>query len=140
MKIIEVLKMVKPEEIVFGTLTIFTVSMNETSGIPGMICLLLLAFYYLIFSWYIFPISEEKHLIFSILAGLVYAVCLVCLAVYSVKIYDGYFLLYLEGLLLLCMIFYLIPRRGWKIYRNLHFFRAIVIALLNVYLYVFHFN
>jgi hypothetical protein len=51
MKIIEVLKMVKPEEIVFGSLTIFTVFMNETSGIPGMICLLLLAFYYLIFSW-----------------------------------------------------------------------------------------
>ena len=140
MKIPDFFKTVKSEEIFFASLAIATILMHESSGIPGMVCALLLAFYYVVFSWYIFPIGEERHLTFSIIAGIVYAICFVSIAIYSVKIYDKYFFFYLEGILLLSLILYLATRRDWKIYRKMHFFRVIVVVLLNVYLYIFYLN
>jgi len=139
MKIIDILKRVKREEFFFGSLTVATILMNESSGIPGMVCALLLAFYYVVFSWYIFPVQEEKHRIFSIFAGIVYGACLVCIAIYSVKIYDRYLFFYFEGVSLLLLILYLATRKNWGIiYSRLHFFRVVIIVLLNIYLYIFH--
>jgi hypothetical protein len=141
MKINEIFKKVKTEELIFGSLTISTILMNESSGIPGMVCALLLAFYYVVFSWYIFPVEGEKQLMFSIITGIVYATCLVCIAIYSVKIYDRYFFFYLEGILLFLLILFLVTRKNWGItYRTLHFFRTITIILLNIYLYIFRLN
>lgn len=42
MKITEVFKSFKTEELFFGFLAIATILMNERSGIPGMVCTLLL--------------------------------------------------------------------------------------------------
>lgn len=75
MNISDAFKKIKPEEAFFGFLAISTIIMQDSSGVPGMVCALLLAFYYVVFSWYIFPIREEKHMIFSILAGIVYGIC-----------------------------------------------------------------
>lgn len=141
MKIKGTFKKIKPEEVFFGSLTIITILMNEASGIPGMVCALLLAFYYVIFSWYIFPIGEEKHLAFSIIVGIIYAICLTCVAIYSMKIYDGYFFFYIEGGILFLLMLYLGTRKDWGItYKNLHFLRTIIIILLNVYLYIARLN
>lgn len=140
MKIVELFKEFKKEELFFGFLAVATILMNESTGAPGMVCSLLLAFYYIVFSWYIFPVGEEKNFMFSNLTGIIYAICLVCIAIYSVKIYDGYFFFYLEGGLLFLLTLYLINKKEWQMYRKLHFVRIVAIFFMNICLYFFRFT
>jgi hypothetical protein len=136
MKIPEILKKFKTEELAFGSLFICTLIINTGNGIPGMIISLLLALYFLVFGWYLFPVGDKKNMTLSISSGIVYAICLTCIAIYSGNLYQGFFFLYVEGALLLPLSFYLIYRTEGETYKKLHLIRITIIIALSVYLFM----
>ncbi len=133
---LEVVKKIKKEELVFGLIMISAVLIKNQSNVPAMASSLLLGFYYLVFSWYIFPVDKERHIVFSILSGLVYAVCLIGIAVYSGKLYDGLFFYYIQFLFLLPQVLYLLFQKTWVDYKKLHFMRILTIVFLNIYIFL----
>jgi len=102
----------RTEEVVFPLIAVSSVLIREESNVPTIVGPLLLAFYYLIFSWYLFPVGEEKYVFFSILSGILFAICLICIAINSGKLYDGFFFYYLQFLLLAPYLIFFFLRTG----------------------------
>lgn len=138
MKIIDSLNnRFRPEEVIFGSLVILTILVNYPSPVPGMAACCLLAFYYLFFSWSMFTTEHENHVLFSILSGIVYSVCLISITILIGELVSGFVFLYLQLVLLLFISSFLFMKKEWGLYKGNHFIRIGLILFLNFYILVF---
>lgn len=126
----------RTEEVVFSLIAVSSILIKEESNVPTIVGPLLLAFYYLVFSWYLFPVGEEKYIFFSILSSVLFAICLISIAINSGKLYDGFFFYYLQTILLVPFLIFLFFKKNWYMYKKNHLIRVAVIVLLNVYILI----
>ncbi len=124
----------RSEELFFGGSMIATVISNYNSIIPDLFVMLLLAFYYLFFGWMILSTKAENHLIFSIISGIVYSICLVSMAIMEIEGKPYIFLVFLQALMLLALFVYL-KMKEWGVYKGNHYIRISIMIFLNLFIY-----
>ena len=124
----------RPEELFFGATMIATVMSNYNSIVPDLFVMLLLAFYYLFFGWMILSAKEENHLIFSIVSGIAYSLCLVSMVIMEIEGKPYIYLFLLQALMLLGLFAYL-KKKQWGIYKSNHYIRISIIIFLNLFIY-----
>lgn len=127
----------RSEELFFGLSTIGTVIVDYGSVVPALGVLCLLAFYYVFFSWYMFSTLHEKHILFSIICGVVYSICLLTMALIIVggDSYYGFF--YIIQPVLLAPLVWFLNRKDWGMYKGNHYIRMAIILFLNGYILFF---
>ena len=127
----------RTEELFFGISAIGTIIIDYGSVVPALSVICLLAFYYLFFGWYMFATLNEKHVLFSIISGIIYSVCLLTMALIIVgrDSYNGFF--YLIQLILVTLLAAVLYRNNWGMYKGNHFIRMGLILLLNIYILLF---
>ena len=126
----------RSEELFFGISAISSVIIDYGSILPSLFVCGLLAFYYLFFGWYMFSTKMEKHVFFSIFAGIIYSICLLSImALIAGVIYQVFF--YILQLLILVSLLFVLKNKSWGTYKDNHQVRVIVLLLLNVYVCIF---
>lgn len=127
----------RTEELFFGVSAIGTIIIDYGSVVPAVAVSCLLAFYYLFFGWYMFGTRNEKHTLFSIIAGAVYSICLMLMALIIVGAdsYNGFF--YVAQLILLAALGWYLTKKDWGIYKGNHYIRMVIILFLNFYILLF---
>lgn len=130
------MKRFSPEELFFGLSAVVTVLIPHYSIVPALSTLLLLAFYYLFFGWFIFRKERKINFLFSIIAGMVYSICLISLAVIIVGDFYKIFFYSVQLLVLILHFLYLNKIKGLGLYKNAHLIRIGIILFLNLWVYI----
>jgi hypothetical protein len=125
------------EELFFGLATIMTVVTAYSSVVPAISTLLLLAFYYFFFGWFMFRKERKTNFLFSIVAGIVYSVCLVCIA--TIIVGGNYNLFFYVTQIVVLVVFFSYLKRIKRIesYKTSHYVRIGIILALNLYIFIF---
>jgi len=124
----------RSEELFFGGSMILTILSNNDSIVPDLAVMVLLAFYYFFFGWMILSTKTEKHIIFSILSGIGYSICLVSMTVMEIDGKPNLHLVLLQALIALAIFFYL-KKKSWGIYKENHYTRIGIIIFLNLLIF-----
>ncbi|MGY3052230.1 hypothetical protein ACVWYG_000420 [Pedobacter sp. UYEF25] len=125
------------EELIFGSIAISTILIDHGSPVPALATCCLLAFYYFFFSWMMFSTKLEKHLWFSLISGVVYSLCLICMAFIIGVSYKGMSFFVLQIFLLASLGCFLYFQKSWGIYKGNHYIRISIIFFLNLFILFF---
>lgn len=126
----------RAEEKLFGILAIYTILTRYQFAGYSIFTSLILSFYYAVFGWYLLNTKNEKHIWFSLFSGLVYALCFICLAIYSGKLLRDPIFYFIQLIALLSLIIFLYFKNGGEDYKKLHYIRILVILFLNILVYI----
>ncbi len=124
------------EELFFGLATIVSVVDSYHSIVPAISTLLLLAFYYLFFGWFMFRHERKTNFLFSIIGGIVYSVCLTSMAIIVIGDFYKMFFYFIQFPMLGFYYIYLSSIKNIGFYRRSHCIRIGIIAALNLYIYI----
>lgn len=127
----------RPEELFFCLSAIGTILMEFGSVVPALSTLLLLAFYYLFFGWYLFSVKGENHLGFSIFSGIMYAVALVSICMIMLGNFYVIFFYLIQAIIVAVIFFVLYKNNNWGLYKGNHYIRLCMIIFFNIYLSLF---
>jgi len=127
----------KSEELFFGLSAIGTIIVDYGSVVPALFVTGLLAFYYLFFGWYLFSIPKERHILFSIISGVVYSICLTSMAI-TILLGESYYgTLFLVQIVLFVPLGWFLFKKDWGVYKGNHYIRMMLIMFLNFYILFF---
>ncbi|MDQ0638345.1 cbb3-type cytochrome oxidase subunit 3 [Pedobacter sp. W3I1] len=132
----DIIKYFSTEELFFGLATVVTVVSPYNSIVPALTTLILLAFYYFFFGWFMFRNERKTNFLFSIIAGIVYSVCLVSIAIIITGDFYKTFFYIMQFIILVVYYIYLSKLKNIGFYRSSHYIRIGIIIALNVYLYI----
>ncbi len=130
-------KRFRSEELFFGLSTVFTIIIDYGSPMPAIFVICLLAFYYLFFGWFMFTVPNEKHVLFSVISGIVYSVCLLSMAILIAGGFYESFFYSLQAILISLFFLVLKGKKNWGVYKQNHFVRIGIVLFLNLFIYLF---
>jgi len=132
-----VTKRFSSEELFFGLTTIITIVIDYNSIVPAICTLLLLAFYYLFFGWLLFRNERKTNFLFSIISGIVYSICLVCMVIIIIKDFYSVFFYCIQFVILIIYFMYLRKAKKIELYKANHYIRIAIILFLNIFISIF---
>ncbi|KIA88628.1 hypothetical protein OC25_26050 [Pedobacter kyungheensis] len=130
----------KPEELIFGGIAISAVILETKSVVPALVSCYLLAFYYLLFCWYLFAVKNEKRIFRSISFGILYSIIWSIIGSCSVKMFgkEAWFFYSIEALLLLAIGLYLFlsRKKNSDVFTSSNYCRISVVVLVNIFILI----